>query len=382
MEIISTAELRMNRWALGFFFFLSGLRFASWASRIPDIQSQLHMSDAALGTVLFALPTGSMSGLPISGYLVAKFGSKKMLLVSTIIFPVSMIGIGLANSTIMLAIQLYFLGMSGNLMNICVNTQAISVEALYKKSIMASFHGLWSLGGFSGALIGTFMVSAHMNPLHHFIYVSGAGLFLGCCIYPFTLKKESAAKQQSRFFVKPDAYLLAIGFIALGSMVCEGTMFDWSGVYFLKVINASPHLRTLGYVSFMSAMAAGRFIGDKLITKFGAKKVLQTSGIIISSGLMLAVLFPYIVTSTIGFLMVGFGVSSIVPLCFAMAGRSKKMAPSLAIAAVSSIGFLGFLAGPPMIGYIAQVSNLRISFTVIAFLGASIYFTAPRLKEE
>ena len=165
-------------------------------------------------------------------------------------------------------------------------------------------------------------------------------------------------------------------------MVCEGTMFDWSGVYFLKVINASPHLRTLGYVSFMSAMAAGRFIGDKLITKFGAKKVLQTSGIIISSGLMLAVLFPYIVTSTIGFLMVGFGVSSIVPLCFAMAGRSKKMAPSLAIAAVSSIGFLGFLAGPPMIGYIAQVSNLRISFTVIAFLGASIYFTAPRLKEE
>lgn len=382
MEIISTTELRTNRRALAFFFFLSGLRFASWASRIPDIQLQLHLSDATLGSVLFALPAGSMSGLPISGYLVAKFGSRKMLFISTIIFPISMIGIGLANSSIALAVQLYFLGMSGNLMNICINTQAVSVETLYKKSIMASFHGLWSLGGFSGALIGTFMVSVHINALQHFIYVSIIGLLLAFIIYPFTLKKESVTKQKNKIFVKPDAYLLVIGFIALGSMVCEGTMFDWSGVYFLKVIKASPSLRTLGYVSFMSSMTLGRFIGDKLITKFGTKKVLQTSGIIISSGLMLAVLFPYIITSTIGFLMVGFGVSSIVPMCFAMAGRSKKMAPSLAIAAVSSIGFLGFLAGPPMIGYIAQLSSLRISFTVIAFLGASIYFTAPKLKEE
>jgi len=382
MQTLSTSALRIHRWTLAFFFFLSGLRFASWASRIPDIQAHLHLSDAALGSVLFALPAGSMSGLPLSGYLVAKFGSRKILLLASILFPVSLIGIGFSESSLTLVIQLYFLGITGNMMNICVNTQAVSLESLYGRSIMATFHGMWSLGGFSGALIGTFMVSKGINPLQHFLYVSIIGLILSFIIYPFTLKQEEKSKNKTRFFVKPDAYLLVIGFIAFGSMVCEGTMFDWSGVYFVKVLNTSGFFRTLGYASFMSAMALGRFIGDLLITKFGAKKVLQISGIVITSGLMVSVIFPTIVTATIGFLMVGFGVSSVIPLCFAMAGKSKKMTPSLAIAAVSSIGFLGFLMGPPLIGYIAQVSSLRISFAVIACLGASIYFMAPKLKLE
>ena len=382
MEQLPISTLKNNRWALAFFFFLSGLRFASWASRIPDIQAHLHLSDAALGSILFALPAGSMSGLPISGYLVAKFGSRKILLLAIFLFPVSMIGIGLSDSSLALAVQLYFFGVTGNMMNICVNTQAVAIEAQYKRSIMASFHGLWSVGGFTGAVIGTLMVSINMDPLHHYLLISVAGIILSFFIYPYTYKNEIQTQERKSFFVKPDAYLLIIGFIAFGSMVCEGTMFDWSGVYFLKVINASQHLRTLGYVSFMCAMSLGRFIGDQLISKYGAKKVLQLSGIVITSGLLFAVIFPYIITATIGFLLVGFGVSSVIPLCYAMAGRSKKLAPSLGIAAVSSIGFLGFLLGPPLIGYISQASNLRISFTVIACLGASIYFMAPRLKEQ
>jgi MFS family permease len=381
-EQLTISTLRNSRWALAFFFFLSGLRFASWASRIPDIQAHLHLSDAALGSILFALPAGSMSGLPISGYLVAKFGSRKILLLAILLFPVSMIGIGMSESSVALAIQLYFFGMTGNMMNICVNTQAVAIEAQYKRSIMASFHGLWSLGGFSGALIGTLMISINKDPLYHYLMISVIGIFLSFFIYPFTYKNEITRQEAKSFFVKPDHYLLIIGFIAFGSMVCEGTMFDWSGVYFLKVINASQHLRTVGYVSFMCAMAMGRFIGDQLIVRYGAKKVLQLSGIVISTGLLFAVVFPFILTATIGFLMVGFGVSSVIPLCYAMAGKSKKLAPSLGIAAVSSIGFLGFLLGPPLIGYIAQVSSLRISFAVIACLGASIYFMAPKLKEQ
>jgi len=382
MQLLPSSALGKNRIALAFFFFLSGLRFASWASRIPDIQSQLHMSDGALGSVLFALPVGSISGLPISGSLVARFGSRKMLLVSTLLFPVSMLGIGLCHTSLQLAIQLYFFGLTGNLMNISVNTQAVSLESLYKRSIMASFHGLWSVGGFSGALIGTLMVGAHLGPLQHFIWVSVVGLTLALAIYPFTLNAAVQPRKKNSLFVLPDKYLLIIGIIAFGSMVCEGTMFDWSGVYFLKVIKASDHLRLLGYISFMSAMATGRFAGDKLITRFGGKKVLQFSGVIIASGLLLAVIFPFIVTATAGFLLVGFGVSSVVPLCYAMGGKSKKMAPSLAIATVSSIGFIGFLMGPPLIGFIAQASSLRISFTIIACLGTSIYFMAPKLREQ
>lgn len=381
MESITTNELRKYRLALAFFFFLSGVRFASWASRIPDIQAALHLNDAGLGSVLLAIPIGSMCSILVSGYLVAKFGIRKMLMVSIILFPITMVGIGMAMTVFTLTIQLFLFGVAGNIMNICVNTQAVNLEALYQRSIMASFHGLWSLGGFAGALIGTIMVSVHEDPLHHFIYISVIGVALAFIIYPFTLKKEVKTGAKNKLFTKPDAYLLIIGFIAFGSMVCEGTMFDWSGVYFMKVLKASPHFRTLGYVSFMSAMATGRFIGDRLITSFGPKKVLQASGITIASGLLIAVLFPYIVTATIGFLMVGFGVSSVVPLSYAMAGKSTKMAPSLAIAAASSVGFVGFLLGPPLIGYIAQATSLRVSFTVIACLGASIYFMAPKLKK-
>jgi MFS family permease len=379
---LSTSELRKNRLALAFFFFLAGVRFASWASRIPDIQAQLHLNEAALGSVLFALPVGSITGLPISGSLVAKFGSKKMLLVSLILLPVSMIGLGLANNTFTLTIQLFIFGITGNLMNITINTQAVALEALYKRSIMASFHGLWSLGGFLGAFIGTFMIGLHQNPLQHFAWVSCISLALGWVIHSFTLKKENRPQSKKSLFVKPDLYLLSIGFIAFGSMVCEGTMFDWSGIYFVKVLHVEQHLRTVGYIAFMSTMTTGRFLGDRLITRFGSKKVLQTSGIIITSGLLIAVIFPYFITATLGFLLVGFGVSSVVPLCYAMAGKSKKLVPSLAIASVSSIGFLGFLMGPPLIGFIAQAVSLRLSFTVIACLGASIYFTAPRLKSK
>jgi MFS family permease len=152
-------------------------------------------------------------------------------------------------------------------------------------------------------------------------------------------------------------------------MVCEGTMFDWSGVYFQKVVAAPAEKVTLGYAAFMATMAGGRFLGDRLVGRFGKQRVLQASGVVITSGLLLAVLLPNIYTATVGFLLVGIGVSSVVPLVYSSAGKSKKLSPGLALTAVSSIGFLGFLVGPPLIGFIAQAFNLRWSFTLIAILG-------------
>lgn len=378
----STSELRKYRLALCFFFLLSGVRNASWASRIPDFQKQLHLSPATLGMVLFALPIGSVTGLPISGSLVAKFGSRKIMLLSLLLIPVSLIGLGLVNNIYSLAIQLFIFGLTANLMNITINTQAVTLEILYKRSIMTSFHGLWSSGCLLGALIGTLMINLHQSPLQHYIWISSIGLVSGWIIHSYTIKKENNSPSKRKIFVKPDLYLMIIGSIAFGSMVCEGTMFDWSGIYFIQDVHVSANFQAFGYIAFMSTMATGRFLGDTFITKYGSKKVLRTSGIIIASGLLLAVIFPYFITATIGFLLVGFGVSSVVPMCYAMAGKSKKLAPSLAIASVSSIGYIGFLMGPPLIGFLAQAVSLRLSFTVIAFFGASIYFTAPRLKSN
>ena len=163
-------------------------------------------------------------------------------------------------------------------------------------------------------------------------------------------------------------------------MASEGAMFDWSGVYFKDVVHAPASLIALGYLCFMIAMAGGRFIGDKLIAKYGRPRMLRISGILISTGLFMSVLFPNIITATIGFLIVGFGVSSIVPMVFSAAGKHSKIAPGMALAAVSSISFLGFLMGPPLIGYIAELFNLRYSFAVIGILGVTISLMVSKIK--
>ncbi len=370
---------KANRIAVACFFFIAGISFASWASRIPDIKAKLHLSDAALGGVLFALPVGSMISLPISGWLVAKYGSKRMVTIAVTCYPLILILIGTTVSIWQLVSVLLLFGLFGNLCNISVNTQAIGVQVSYGRSIMATFHGIWSMAGFTGAAIGTFLVSKDLSPVYHFAIIWLACLILLLSVQRFSLAKDYGHASQ-QVFVRPDNSLMKLGLIAFSCMVCEGTMFDWSGVYFQKVVAAPKELTTLGYAAFMGTMACGRFIGDFMVTRFGSRKVLEGSGILITTGLLIAVLFPNIIAATIGFLLVGFGVSSVIPLVYSAAGKSKTMSPGMALAAVSTIGFLGFLLGPPLIGLIAQAFSLRWSFSLIAVLGFGTSLLAARVK--
>ena len=185
------------------------------------------------------------------------------------------------------------------------------------------------------------------------------------------------SKQQA--FALPDAFILQLGLIAFGCLVCEGTMFDWSGVYFKKAVEVPEKMTTLGYAAFMACMAAGRFMADRLIWKLGSQTMLIASGIVIFLGLMMAVLVPTLVVATIGFMLVGFGVSSVVPIVYSKAGQSKTMHPGQALAAVSTVGFAGFLAGPPLIGFIAQATNLQWSFALVALIGISTSLLAKKI---
>lgn len=363
-----TVSKRAHRLAVAAFFFIAGLSFASWASRIPDVKARLQLSDAALGGVLFALPVGSMISLPFAGWLVARHGSKKIMTIAATCYPMVLILIGLSAQVWQIVPVVFLFGLLGNLCNIAVNTQAVGVEALYGRSIMASFHGIWSLAGFTGAAIGTFMVSKGIVPVYHFLFIAVLSVTSVWMIRHFTLAKDAGHPGQP-LFVKPDGMLLKLGLISFSCMVCEGTMFDWSGVYFQKVVAVPKEITTLGYAAFMSTMAGGRFVGDWLVTRIGKQKVLQGSGIVIVAGLLTAVLIPKLVPATIGFLLVGFGVSSVVPLVYSAAGKSKAMSPGVALTAVSTIGFLGFLLGPPVVGFMAQAFSLRWSFTLIAALG-------------
>lgn len=360
---------RLARIAVSNFFFVSGLCFATWASRIPDIQHHLGLNQAELGTVLFASPIGSMLCLPLAGIMVTRFGSRFCILLGSVLYTLTLCLIGTVNHVWELAALLFMFGFAGNLMNISINAQAVGVEALYQRSIMATFHGLWSLAGFTAAAIGTLMVSQNISPLLHFIVIALLIIVVVLLFIKNALRNDERSENEKGGFVWPDKSLLNLGLVAFCCMVCEGCMFDWSGIYFRDVVKAPHEYVTVGYTTFMATMASGRFIADRMITRFGVKIVLQVSGCLISAGLLLSVIFPNIYCSALGFLLTGFGVSSVVPLAYGLAGRNKKMGAGMAIASVSTVGFLGFLFGPPLIGYIAQALDLRWSFALMALLG-------------
>ena len=374
--------LSKRRIALGVMFFFMGICFASWAARIPDIQAKFQLSEGELGTLLLCLPIGSLLGLPIAGWSVHHYGSRIVILICSFAYALTLPLIGLAPSVWVIVPVLASFGLLGNIMNISLNTQALGLEDQLGKSILASFHGLWSMAGFTGAGLGAGMIFLQFSPAAHYGVVALLSVVIILFSQKYVIKdKREDAEAGGLVLKKPDQLLLRVGVIAFLGMMAEGCMFDWSGVYFKKIVEAEPALVSVGYVCFMGAMAAGRFVTDKATNRYGKLPVLQVSGVLIFTGLVLAVVFPNLYTAAFGFLLVGFGVASIVPVAYGIAGRSKLYSPSVALALVSTLSFFGFLIGPPVIGFIAELLSLKVSFALVALNGIGILMLSYFGKE-
>lgn len=373
---------RAARIAITIFFFISGFGFSTWASRIPDIQHKLLLNDAQLGSILFALPLGLFLTLPVTGLLLQRFSSRYIMMVGAMMFNGMLALIGFVNTSWQLVAVLFCFGCSRNLMNISMNTQSVGVQALFSRSIITTFHGVWSLAGFAGALLGLLMVNLSIAPSWHFFCVGLLMVLLGFYAFPTSLDQPPASTGGSKRLIFPDKHLLKYGLISFAVMSCEGTMYDWSGIYFQKAVNAPKGIVTAGYVAYMIAMAAGRFSGDKLVYRWGIPNIIRYSGLLICSGLMLSALLPYTITAGLGFMMTGVGVSCVVPLVFSMAGRAKSMQNGTAIAAVSTVGYIGFLLVPPAVGFLAEAAGLRWAFAIISCFGIVIMWLIRKVKEE
>ncbi|WP_316764674.1 MFS transporter [Pedobacter aquatilis] len=379
--ILASSSPNRIRLAVSLFYFGQGIAFASWASRIPDIKHALNLSDGKLGSILLALPLGQLITMPISGRLVTKYGSKLILTITAPLYVLALSNLGLATAPWHLAAFLFLFGVVGNMCNIAVNTQGSEAEKLFGRPIMTSFHGAWSIAGFTGALVGLLMVNLHIIPYYHF-WIIIVLIWLNVLLNYKHLVPGKGAKSERKpkLFTMPEGALLQLGIIGFCSMATEGAMFDWSGVYFKEIVKAPTSLVILGYASFMVMMATGRFVGDKIIENLGRKKTIQISGLIISSGMFLSVFLPYIIPATIGFMLVGIGVSSIVPTVYSVAGKNGKVAPGIAIAMVSSVSYLGFLMGPPLIGYISALSSLQYSYAVIGVFGLLVSLLVGKIR--
>ena len=322
--------------------------------------------------------------MTISGLLISKSGSKKIFPIALIGYVIALLFIGLSTSEYALIISLIIFGFFGNFCNISINTQAVTVENAYNKPIMASFHGGWSLAGLTGASIGLLMSSLHLKPVYHFSIIGVLVLITLIINRPFLqhdLKKEKSPEEMAnKKKNKPETFLFLLGIVAFCGMAAEGAMSDWSGLYLIDVVGTPKHLAPIGLAAYMITMASGRFLIDKATQKWGRKKVLQAGGTLIAVGLFTAVAFPHFITTIIAFMIIGFGTAGIVPTIYSVAGQRTKIPASIALTIVSSVSFLGFLMGPPLIGYISSVTNLRYSYALIGLFGISIVVLVSIIK--
>ena len=379
-SILNPHEGKYARTATNVLFFLNGLSFASWASRIPDVKDFLKLGDAALGTVLFAMPIGSLSALPVAGIIISKFGSRKIALFSMLFYFVSMPLLGYASSTFQLAIALFLFGFGGDMLNISMNVQAVNVEKIQQKSIMSSFHAVFSVGFMIGAALGGFIDSENISVFNHLTFMGTTDLILVIIVYGFLVKSDQQNDNAQPLFALPDRGLILLGIIAFCGMLSEGAMADWSTLYYKQVLNNSKGFVTAGFTAFSIMMVIGRIFGDKIVNKFGLRKTLLINCLIVFLGMFLALVSINPILVILGFGITGLGLSTIVPLIYSEAGHSKTMSAGVALAAITTVGMGGFLLGPVLIGFLSEFSSLRIALSSLIVLGLLGAFLTTKIK--
>lgn len=360
-----------HRIALSALFCQAGLCFSALATRIPDLKASFQLTEGELGTLLLIRPLGSLLGLPIAGWIVDRYGSRQSSAIGVLGFGASLALLGLAPSLRLLVLAFLAYGLSANLTSISTNAQALAVQKSYGRTIMSSFHGVWSLAGFFGAAFGGLALALDIPMSTHFLLIAGTGAVLVLVSFP-QLERDAQATRGKLVLARPDRHLFRLGVVAFCGMLCEGSIYDWGSVYFKQVVRVPEGLITAGVVAYMAAMATGRFLSDRLANRFGSYPVIQTSGVLIFSGMAIAVAFPSLGAAVVGFALIGAGTSSVIPLTFSQVGSSKGLSPGIALAVVSTIGYFGFLLGPPLIGFVAEALSLRASFAGVAVVGLAI----------
>lgn len=368
---IVVTVMKKARFSIGILFFICGLNFATWATRIPDFKATLHLSDAELGTVLMGLPIGSLVSLPIAGWLLTKYASRWITLIAVVMYVVVLPSLGFLSSAVTLFTGLFFFGMAGDIMNIAMNTQVVSLEAKINKIIMSSFHAIFSIGLMAGAFLGGILEKESFTTQEHFSLVALLNIIIIPLSFPNLLidKPVQDESKPKSSILNLGPYLITLSFIAFCGMLCEGAMADWISLYFKEYSPNSPFPITIGFSFFAAAMVVGRFIGDSISLKYGVSNILVLNGILLGLGMLLTLLFPSIFLKIAGCFITGIGISTIVPLIYSQAGNQKEIMPSIAIAGVSTIAYIGFLLGPVLIGYLSDFIGLDKALYSIVILG-------------
>src|SRR5947209_3291880 len=346
---VTPPPLQLARWSTSLLFFLNGTIFASWATRIPAVQAKLMLSTGELGIALLGTACGALAAMNLSGYLAARFGSRSVTMIASMSLCLMLPLLALAPTLPILVGTLVLFGASNGSMDVAMNAQGVAVERQYGRPILNSFHACYSLGGLFCAIL-TLSVARSLLPA------------------------EAEAQGTAVAFARPTRAILALGLVAFCVVLGEGAMADWSAIYLNGTLRTGTGLAAAGYAAFSVVMAMGRGVGDQLTARLGPGTMMQLGGLVAAIGLTLALVVTWIPIALLGFGLVGAGFSVVFPLTLSAAGRTSKQAAGTAIAAVATCGYVGFLVGPPVIGFIADALSLRIAlgFVVLLSLCAAV----------
>ncbi|XXX78243.1 MFS transporter [Sorangium sp. So ce134] len=377
-------RLRAARVGVGAAFFAYGAAFASWIVRIPSVREDLALSPAALGGALFGASAGALVAMPLAGWLVERAGSRTLIRVAPLALGAALVLPALASSLLELTIALVTMGLAGGALNLAVNAQGTAVERAYGRPIFASFHGLYSLGGLAGAALGGALIARGVPTLAHLAATGAAIAALAWWATRHALPSAPPpAAGPAAAGGRPGLRALApVGVIAFCVLVGEGAVADWSAVYLRDVVGASPAAAAAGYAVFSIAMTSGRLVGDRLDAALGPRRLVYLGGLASALGLGLALAAPGFWTVLLGFAGVGAGSSVVFPIALRAASRDGGPGSDAAMAAVSTAGFLGFLMGPPLIGFTASYVSLRGALVWVVLASAVVAALSPAVQRR
>jgi len=381
MQKSQNRNLLLARIAVSITFFTLGAVFGNWGARIPDVKETLELSEAQVGLVLMCFSIGVIFGSLITSGLIARFGSKNVSLFGAITFAITLGIVGLSFNFLTLAAGLFFFGMCNISTDVAMNAQAVEVETRSNKQIMNSFHAFWSVGLFSGAVMGSIFVTLGFNFRQHFLLVPIFFIILMVLArnYLLNVEGEQSSEEQATFQFPPRA-LWGLGVLAFASGLSEGAIIDWSTLYFRDIVGTSEAVAALGLAAFSFTMLVMRFAGDFVADKIGASLLVRIGGVGVVIGVGMALLFATFWTTIVGFMISGIGLAVAIPLAFSAAGKIPDLPSGRAIAGVATIGYAAFLIGPVVIGFIADATSLRIALIVIMVLAATMVYTGGQLN--
>src|SRR3954469_23262562 len=373
---------RGARRAVTVVFFVNGLLLGSWAARSPAVKERLDLGEAELGLALGLVALGALVAMPVSGWMSARGGSRRTTRFATVAICLALPLPALAPTYALLLPAALLLGASNGSLDVAMNAHGVAVERRFGSPILSSFHAAFSCGALAGAGTSALAAGAGLDVRWHLLGVAALGLCAGlaACRALLPADADHAGEDAGPLLARPPRARWAVGAIGFCALVCEGATADWSAVYVKESLSATAGVAALAFAAFSATMTLGRLAGDRLTSAWGADALVRRGGLLSAAALAAALLIGHPAAAIAGFALLGFGISTMVPVVFRAAAEVDGVAPGVGIAAASTMGYFGFLVAPPIIGGIAELTSLPLALGLLVLLGLVMAALAPRVR--